>query len=122
MFPVMQSAIPLVRTGKLRALAVTSSKRSLVLPDLPTVAEAGVDGYEFVGWQGVVVRSGTPPRVVDKLYSEIGAVLKTEEIRQIFADQGAQLVGAGPKEFAGYINLELKKWARVVAGAKLQLD
>ena len=117
---VMQVLIPLVRSGKLKALAITSLKRSPVLPDLPTMAESGVDGYELVNWQGIVVPSGTPGRVVDKLYSEILAVLKTDEVRQRFSDQGSEVVGAGPKEFAAYIKLELKKWARVVA--KIHLD
>ncbi len=122
MFAVMQAPMPHVRSGKLRALAVTSLQRSPALPDLPTVAESGVKGYEFVGWQGVVAPSGTPRTVVDKLYSEILAILKTEDVRQLFADQGAQIVGAGPKEFAAYIDSELKKWAQVVAEAKIRLD
>ena len=118
----MQTLIPLVRAGKLRALGITSLKRSPVLPDLPTVAEAGVAGYEFVGWQGIVVPSGTPRRVVDRLYSEALAALKSDDVHQLFSDQGAQIIGAGPEEFAAYIKSELKKWARVVAEAKIHLD
>lgn len=122
MFPAMQAPLPHVRSGKLRALAVTSLQRSATLPDLPTVAESGVKGYEFVGWQGLLVRSGTPPAVVDKLYSEILAILKTEEVQQLLAGQGAHVVGAGPKEFAAHIDSEVKKWAGVVAQAKIELE
>ena len=109
--PVMQ----FIRSGKLRALAVTSSQRARALPDVPTVAESGVKGYEAVGWQGFLAPAATPSMIVDKLYSDILAVLKTEEVSRQLTDDGSQVAGAGPKDFAAYINAEAKKWARVLA-------
>lgn len=122
MFAAMPGAMPHVRSGKLRALAVTTSARSPAVPELPTVAESGVKNYESVNWYGVVVPSRTPGRIVDKLYSGILSILRTKEVGQLLTDQGAQITGGGPQEFAAYIVSERKRWARVIAETNIRLD
>lgn len=121
MFPTISGAMIHVRTGKLRALAVTSVKRAPAVPELPTVAESGLKGYEFVSWYGMVTRAGTPKPVVDKVYSDIVAVLENEEVKTLLDGAGAQLSINDPAAFAVYINAELKKWSRVVEDAKLKI-
>lgn len=121
-FATIVSTIPHMRSGRLKALAVTGSKRSPATPDLPTVAEAGVKDYEYVTWYGVFVPSGTPSSVVDKLYFHFHATMLTPEISQLFVQQGAQVVGTGPRDFAAYINTELKKWAQVLKEADIRVD
>jgi tripartite-type tricarboxylate transporter receptor subunit TctC len=121
-FATIVSTVPLVRSGKLKALAVTGSKRSPVLPELPTVAESGVKDYEYVTWYGVFVRAGTPRQIIDKLYSQIHAIIMRQEIAHLFAEQGAQVSGSGPQEFSAYISAELKKWARVIKEANIRVD
>lgn len=122
MFATTPGAIPHIRSGKLRALAVTASKRSAALPELPTVDEAGVKGYEFVSWYGVIVRAGTPSKVIDLLYSEIRSVLRMAEVRQLLEEQGAQITGRGPAEFATYLRSEIKRWAEVVAATNIKAE
>jgi len=117
MFSGVAGALPYLQSGKLRAIAVTGLKRSPSLPELPTVAESGVQDYEVVAWYGVVVRAGTPRVVVDKLYSEILSIIKMSEVSKLFADQGAQVVGAGPREFSSFVASEIKKWSLVVKQA-----
>lgn len=120
MISTMPAAVPHVRSGKLNALAVTGSRRSVTLPDLPTVAESGLKGYEFVTWYGVVTRAGTPREIVDKMYTDIHAVIKAPEVSKLFAAQGVQIVGSGPKEFAAYLRAEVQKWERVVRATAKQ--
>ena len=121
-FATIVSTLPHMRSGRLKALAVTGSKRSPATPELPTVAEAGVKDYEYVTWYGVFVPSGTPRAVVDRLYSELHATMLTSEIINLFAQQGALVVGSGPQAFAAYIDTELKKWAQVVKEANIRVD
>lgn len=122
MFSGIAGAMPHLQSGKLRALAVTGSKRSPSLPELPTIAESGVKDYEVVAWYGVVVRSGTPRPVVDKLYSEIYSIIRTQEVTKLFADQGAQVVGLGPGEFSAFLASEIRKWSQVVKQAGIPVD
>lgn len=121
MFPAMSGAIIHVRSGKLRALAVTSAQRTAALPELPTVAASGLKGYEFVGWYGLLTRKGTPKPVVDKVYADTAAVLGIDEVKTLLANEGAQTVAADPEAFAAYINAEMKKWSRIIADAKLRI-
>ena len=121
-FSTIVSAVPFVRSRKVKPLAVTGSKRSPVFPELPTVAEAGVKDYEYVTWYGLFVRAGTPKPIIDRLYSEVRAIIMTNDVAQLFAQQGAQVVGSGPQEFSVYINAELKKWAQVVKQANIPMD
>lgn len=119
MFSPIAIAMPHVKAGKLRPLAVTSAKRWPALPQLPTVAESGLQGYEATGWYGVVAPARTPAPVVTRLNQEIVAVLALPEVRQQFASFDLEPIGNSPEQMASHIKAELTKWARVVKQAKL---
>ncbi len=116
------SVAPYVKSGKLRALAVTSAKRSPVLPDVPTMAEAGLPGYEATAWFGILAPAGTPPSIVDKLNKNLVAILRDAEVRKWMQSQGADAIGDTPSEFAAYIKTETAKWACVVKEAGVSAD
>ena len=120
MFATASSVVPHVRTGRLRALAVTSARRSQTLPELPTVGEAGVPGFDATTWHGVVVPIATPAAVVAKINADINFVLATAEVKERFANQGVEAQGGTPAEFAAYLKSEIPKWTKVVhdSGAK----
>ena len=122
MFSTMPPALPHVKAGKLRALAVTSAKRSPAAPELPTVDEIALPGFEANTWHGVVVPAGTPGAVVARLNREIVAILHLPDVIERLSGQGAEPVGSTPEEFAAYIRAETVKWARVVreSGAKAE--
>jgi tripartite-type tricarboxylate transporter receptor subunit TctC len=122
MFSTMPPALPHVRDGKLRALAVTSAKRSPAAPELPTVDETALPGFEANTWHGVVVPAGTPSAVVARLNREIVAILHLPDVVERFSSQGAEALGSTPEEFAAYIKSETLKWAKVVrdSGAKAE--
>jgi tripartite-type tricarboxylate transporter receptor subunit TctC len=111
-----------VQSGKLRALAVGSSKRSSALPDVPTVAEAGVPGYDMVLWFGVLAPAGTPAGAVNAIHREIVNTAKAPDVRSRLAAQGADLVATAPGEFDAFIKSEIAKWARVVKENGLKVD
>ena len=114
------SAHAQIKGGRLHAIGVTGIRRSALLPDVPTVAEAGVPGYEVTGWYGVFVPAGTPAVIVNKLNREIARILKLPDVRERLSAEGAELIANSPAEFAAYIKSEIVKWARVVkiAGAR----
>ncbi|MNK95462.1 Tripartite tricarboxylate transporter family receptor [compost metagenome] len=114
MFAPTVSAMPFVRQGKLRALAVTTPARAGALPDVPTVAEAGLPGYAFDSWFGVLAPAGTPKEVIQALNTEIGKALASPDVRERLAAQGAEARGSTPQEFASYIQAEIGKLAPVV--------
>ncbi len=122
MFSTMPPALPHVKDGKLRALAVTSAKRSPAAPELPTVDEIALPGFEANTWHGVVVPAGTPETIVARLNREIVAILHLPEVVERLSGQGAEPVGSTPQEFAAYIKSEALKWAKVVrdSGAKAE--
>jgi tripartite-type tricarboxylate transporter receptor subunit TctC len=122
MFATSASVIPLIRAGKLRALAVTTARRSPSVPDLPTVAEAGVAGFEAITWHGVVVPSATPAGLVERMNRDIVAVLNNAELRDRLHGLGAEVITGTPREFADYIAAEIPKWAKVVrdSGARIE--
>ena len=122
MFSTMPPALPHVKDGKLRALAVTSLKRSRAMPELPTVDEVALPGFEANTWHGVVVPAGTPAAVVVRLNREIVAILHMPEVVERLSGQGAEALGSTPEEFAAYIKSETLKWAKVVrdSGAKAE--
>ena len=120
MFDAGVSALPQVRAGKLRALAVTSSKRSSSAPDLPTVAEAGnLPGYEATIWFGFVAPVGTPQEIVNRLSQEISKVMRQPGLRERFAPQGVELASSNPAEFAEFIKTEIPKWGKVLRDANV---
>lgn len=116
------AALPHVRSGKLRAMAVTSAKRSPELPDVPTVAESGVPGYEVVVWYGVFAPKGTPRPVVGLLHREIVKILQTRDMKDRLASDGAVPVGNTPAELAAINKAEVEKWAKVVRTAQVKVD
>jgi tripartite-type tricarboxylate transporter receptor subunit TctC len=122
MFDNMPSSLPHVKAGRLRAIAVTSAKRSPAAPDVPTIAESGVPGYEAVAWFGVLAPAGTPPAIVNKLNAEIVKVLKSPDVAQRLASQGAEPVSNTPEEFSAYIKTEMVKWAKVIKASGAQVD
>ncbi len=122
MFDNMPSSLPHVKAGKLRALGVTSAKRSPALPEVPTIAEAGVPGYDATSWFGILAPAGTPEPVVTRLQGAIVQALGEPEMRQRMADLGAEPVGDTPAEFGQFIAAEIAKWAKVVNDAGVKLE
>ena len=121
-FATVPTATPQVKSGKVRALGVGSAKRQAVLPDVPTLAEAGLPGYEVENWVGIVAPAGTPQAIVDKLNKEISAILESPEVQKQLAEQGAESMRMSPAEFGTFMEKELIKWGRVVkeGGIKAQ--
>jgi tripartite-type tricarboxylate transporter receptor subunit TctC len=111
-----------IQSGKLRVLAVGASKRSSALPEVPTVAEAGVPGYDMVLWFGVLAPAGTPDAAVTKTHREISNILKLPDVKTRLATQGADPIGSTPKEFDAFIKAEISKWAKVVKENGLKVD
>ncbi|PZQ78331.1 MAG: LacI family transcriptional regulator [Variovorax paradoxus] len=122
MMATVVAAAPHIATGKLKALAVTTPKRLDVSPNYPTVAEAGMAGFEAVSWGGVLAPAGTPKPVVDLLNAEIVKALKTPEVKQRFEAAGAQVVFGSPEDFTKYIAAETAKWGRIAKAANVSLD
>lgn len=120
-FVPMPAATPLVRAGRLRALAVTSLKRSGALPDVPTVAEAGVPGYESTSWTGMLAPGGTPRPIVDKLYASASAALRDPHVKDLLVKTGADIVGNTPDVFAQKIREDVVKWAKVIKAAGIHV-
>ena len=114
------TVLPHVKAGKLRALAVTSTKRSSVLPELPSVAEAGLPGFAQDAWNGLLAPARTPPTIIKKLNGEVSAVLKMPAIRERFAAQGMEPGGISPEEFAAMLKSEIAKWAKVIREAGIK--
>ena len=121
MFDTMLSAMPHVKGGKLKALGVTSAQRSAAAPDLPTVAESGLPGYEAIAWNGLLAPAGTPKEVIARLNTELKAVLESPDIRQRFDAQGFAAAWSTPAAYGSFLQSEVDKWAKVVktSGAKI---
>ncbi|MGZ5092273.1 MAG: tripartite tricarboxylate transporter substrate binding protein [Burkholderiales bacterium] len=118
----LPAAMPHVRSGKLKGLAVTSTARANALPDMPTVAEAGVPGYEYVGWYGMLAPAGTPAAIIDRLNAETNKILRQPPVVEKLAADGAQPVGGTPGQFGEHIRNEIAKWAKVVMHARMRAD
>jgi tripartite-type tricarboxylate transporter receptor subunit TctC len=114
MFSSLVQTTPFIQSGQLRALGTGGSKRNPVLPDVPTIAEAGVPGYEANNWWGIMAPAGTPKEIVDRLYRDIQATLKSPELTAAFDREGAAVVTMSSEEFSKYIENEIVKWGRVV--------
>lgn len=119
MFATLPAAMPHVKSGKLRPVAVTTAHRSLALPELPTIAESGVPGYEAATWYGLLAPAGTPKAIVGRLHAEIVKILATDTRQQLVA-QGFEPVGNTPAEFAAYIKSEITKWGKVIRDAGIK--
>ena len=120
MFMFQTAALPQVRAGKLRALAVSTAQRSPLAPELPTVAEAGVPGYEFSGWFGIFAPAATPREIVNKIAAAAVKAVQSPDLRERLSQQGFMAVASGPEQFAAFFRGEVAKWARVVKEGGLQ--
>ncbi len=118
----MPPYVPQVRAGKIRALAVSTAKRSSAMPDVPTIAEAGVTGYEAGAWFGLLAPAGTPKAVIAQLSAESARILKLPDVSKRISELGADPVGSTPEEFAALIQSEIAKWAKVIKDANVELQ
>ena len=114
--------LPFAKAGKLRALAVTDLRRSALLPELPTLDESGLKGYQIVGWNGMFVPAGTSPAIINRLHAEVVKVLALPDVKERLATLGADSVGDTPQHFAAFIKAEIPKWAQVVKDAGLKVE
>ncbi|PLP99505.1 tripartite tricarboxylate transporter substrate binding protein [Cupriavidus pauculus] len=121
-FDSISTSMPQIRAGKMRALAVTSAKRAAMAPDVPTLAEAGVPGFDINGWYAILAPAGTPRDIVDKLSTEIAAVLAQPELRAQIAANGYEPVGSTPAALGAHIDAELVRWNKVVTNAGVKLE
>ena len=122
MFAPIVAVLPQVKSGRLRALGVTSAKRSAAAPDLPTLAETGLTGYEISSWFGLFVPASTPAAVVDKLFKETSRVLKSTDVIERFAKEGAEPVGSTPADFNNYVRAEFVKYNKVIKDNNIKAD
>jgi tripartite-type tricarboxylate transporter receptor subunit TctC len=122
MFDNLPTSLPYVKAGKLKALAVTTSKRIPALPNLPTVAESGLPGFETGSWFGLLAPAGTPKEIITALDTEIRKMVQSPEMREKLIQQGAEPVGMGSDEFAAHIKSELAKWGEVVKASGARAD
>jgi tripartite-type tricarboxylate transporter receptor subunit TctC len=121
-FGNLPTVIGYTRAGKLRPLAVTSSKRSAAAPEIPTVAESGVPGFESGSWWGISVPAGTPRPIVAKINADVNRIIASPELRTRLAGEGAEMLGGTPEAFASYVRSEIEKWAKVVKFAKMRVE
>jgi tripartite-type tricarboxylate transporter receptor subunit TctC len=121
-FDAMPSAWPHVKSGKLRAIAVSSGARSSVAPEVPTVAESGVPGFDLVSWIGLAAPAGTPAAIVQQLNAEINVILQMPDVKERFADLGASVVGGSTATFDAFIRKEVQTWTELVKAAGIQAD
>jgi tripartite-type tricarboxylate transporter receptor subunit TctC len=122
LFATIVSAIPHVKAGRLRPLGVTSAQRSPSMPEVPTIAEAGLPGYESTIWYGTVLPAGAPAAIVDRLSSEIEKLLKTQDVKERFHALGAEVLFMTPARFTQYVRAEIKKWSVVVRETGMRAD
>ena len=113
---------PHVKSGRVRSIAVTSAKRSVAIPQVPTIAESGLPGFEVVGWYGVLAPARTPHPVVARLHNEFVKILQTQDIRDRLLSEGAEPVGNTPAEFTAFIKTDIGRWAKVIKAAGAKLD
>jgi tripartite-type tricarboxylate transporter receptor subunit TctC len=116
------SALPHVRNGRIRAHGVTSVKRAIVAPDIPTIAEAGVPGYEVVQWYGILAPANTPRDIIARLHAVTVRAVQDPVIKERFASDGGETIGNTPEEFAAVIRADLKKWGKLIQNAGLRID
>ncbi len=118
----MLATLPHVQSGKLKVLGVSKATRVPMLPNVPTIAEQGVKGFESGTWQGLLVPAGTPPEVVQRLATEVTRIIRSPEVRERLVSQGAEVNTMTPAEFASFFDRETKKWATVVAQGGVKVE
>ena len=114
--------LPFTKPGRMRALATTGKQRSPVTPDVPTIGEAALPGYEVVTWAGTVAPAGTPRDIVNRVHNETLPILKQQDVRERLAALGYTIIGGSPEEFAKYLKSETQKWAQVVKASGTKLE
>jgi len=114
--------VPHIKAGKARALAVTGAQRSKLMPELPTIGEAGLPGYNASGWYGFVAPAAVPKEIVARLSTEIIRILRMPEVIERLSSQGAEPVGNSPAQFAAFIRAEIDKWSKLVKSAHMQVN
>ncbi len=122
MFGTMLAAVPLVRNGMIRAIAVTGPKRSIALPDVVTFAEAGLPQYDASSWNGILVPTGTPRPIVDRLHAELVKILRDPKVLERLANDGPLAIGNTPEEFTAFIKSEQDKWSKVIRAANIRIE
>ncbi len=122
MFDNLPSSLPQIKAGKLRAIAMTSAQRAPALPEVPTIAESGLPGFEASSWFGLVAPAGTPPAIIARINAEVNQWLQSPEAKEKLLAQGAAAAGGSPEQFAAYISAETEKWARVVKASGAKVD
>ncbi len=122
MFPNLVNSLPHIAVGRLRALAVTGAKRATAAPHIPTLVEAGVPGYAVMSWYGMLAPAGTPQAVVARLNSELVKVLRSPDVKERLAGQGADPAGGSPEEFSAFLKEEIAKWGKVVKEAGISAE
>jgi tripartite-type tricarboxylate transporter receptor subunit TctC len=118
-FPTLATVVTLIESGKLRALGITSEKRSALLPNVPTIGEAAVPGYESVGWHGLVGPAGMPKDLQERLSRDIAKVVRMPDVLEVFRREGAEAVGNSPEQFSVYLADDLRKWTQVIKKANI---
>lgn len=122
MFDSLPSSQPFIKSGTLKAIAVTTQRRSSALPNIPTISESGIPGFNFSTWYGMWAPASTPAAIVEKLSSEIGQITRLQEVREKFLSLGAEPVGSTSDDFSAFNKSELKKWARIVKQSGARVD
>ncbi|MBM3372318.1 MAG: tripartite tricarboxylate transporter substrate binding protein, partial [Betaproteobacteria bacterium] len=121
-FPSIISVMPHLKTGKLRAIAVSSVQRAASLPDVPTVQESGVPDFDVNNWYGLFAPAGTPRKVIDRIHREVVEILKTPDMLKRMAADGSEPVGSSPAEFAAHIKAETARWSEVIKKSNIKAD
>ena len=121
-FPSFATGAPLVKAGRLKGLAVTSRKRSALMPDMPTMIEAGVRDFEATSWFGTFFPAGTPPAIVNRMHDETVKLLRIPEVKASFESQAFEIIGAGPAEFRKFIRSEQQKYTKVIKDANIKVE
>ena len=122
MFPTLIAGMPNIKSGMMRPIAVTGAKRSSSLPDMPTISESGIPGFEAASWGGVMGPAGLPTEIVNKLNADIIKILKMPDVAEKLSGLGAEIVGSTPQEFDLYLKNEIQKWGKVARDNNIQLD
>jgi tripartite-type tricarboxylate transporter receptor subunit TctC len=120
MFEMGYAALPSIQAGRVRPLAVTSQKRLTILPDVPTMAESGIKGFESYNWQGIVVPAGTPAPIISRLNQLFNEILKDPDVAQAISSVGSEAMGGTPEQFGDFMRSETAKWAQVIRAANIQ--